>query len=215
MSEEVRNRAIDPFFTTKPQGQGTGLGLSMIFGYVKQSKGGLRIESAPNHGTTVTILMPRHDRAGAAELPAKIDETPRSADAAPSSAAGGPPVVLIVEDEALVRMLAAETIRDEGYVVIEEGDGRAALAVLESDARIDLLISDVKLPGLGGFQLAEAGLAWRPTLKVMLMTGFTQDQIPQSLAAVGVRVLYKPYDVADLALNVKEVIEQSGKRPAK
>ncbi|HEX6958640.1 MAG TPA: response regulator [Ferrovibrio sp.] len=214
MPEEVRLKAIDPFFTTKPQGQGTGLGLSMIFGYTKQSNGFMQIESALGEGTTVTILMPRHQGArhqgnGVADAAAARREAGPApqADAPPATDAKRP-TVLLVEDEALVRMLAVETIRDEGYNVLEEGDGRAALTILKSDAEIDLLITDVKLPGVSGYQLAEAGTAHRPRLKVVLMTGFTQDPVPEKLARAGVKVLYKPYDLKELASYANRLLRE-------
>jgi signal transduction histidine kinase len=198
MTEEVKRRAIDPFFTTKPVGQGTGLGLSMVFGYIKQSHGHLIIDSALGAGTSISILMPRY-RAESDPDPSPPDE-PSQPTAAPEPPA---PVkrstVLIVEDEYLVRMLAAETIREEGYDVIEEGDGIAALHVVEADTDIDLLITDVKLPGMGGYELAEKALALRPRLKVMVVTGYTQDPLPLSLEKAGVEVLHKPYDLETLA----------------
>lgn len=201
MSDEVRQKAFDPFFTTKPQGQGTGLGLSMIFGYVKQSKGFLSIDSGPGRGTRVTILMPRHELEAPAETsqPPAAEDDHRGLEALPASAsaATGMATILIVEDEALVRMLAAETLRDEGYNVLEQGDGSTALTMLRSDPGIDLLITDVKLPGMDGYQLAEAALGHRPGLKVLLMTGYAQPA-PDRLAAAKVQVLHKPYTMRDL-----------------
>ena len=199
MTPEVLSKAIDPFFTTKPQGQGTGLGLSMIFGYIKQSKGYLHIASQPGKGTTVTILLPRY-------IGDEIGQTAPATAAMPVDAAmtSTVPTVFVVEDEVLVRTLAVEAIREAGYRVIEEGDGKAALDKLQSGADIDLLVSDVRLPGVNGFQLAEYGLDNRPTMKVVLMTGFTQDPLPQKLAEAGVRVLYKPYDLEELTAWVKE-----------
>jgi signal transduction histidine kinase/CheY-like chemotaxis protein len=202
MSPEVLSKAIDPFFTTKPQGQGTGLGLSMIFGYIKQSKGHLHIASQPGKGTTVTILLPRHVGADISQTTAAVVEAP----AGEASAMAQPevPTVFVVEDEVLVRTLAVEAIREAGYRVLEEGDGKAALDVLKSATKIDLLVSDVRLPGINGFQLAEYGLAHREAMKVVLMTGFTQDPLPQKLAEAGIRVLYKPYDLEELTAWVHE-----------
>jgi signal transduction histidine kinase/ActR/RegA family two-component response regulator len=202
MSPEVLSKAIDPFFTTKPQGQGTGLGLSMIFGYIKQSKGHLHIASQPGKGTTVTILLPRHVGADIGQTTAAVVEAP----AGEASAMAQPevPTVFVVEDEVLVRTLAVEAIREAGYRVLEEGDGKAALDVLKSTTKIDLLVSDVRLPGINGFQLAEYGLAHREAMKVVLMTGFTQDPLPQKLAEAGIRVLYKPYDLEELTAWVHE-----------
>jgi signal transduction histidine kinase/CheY-like chemotaxis protein len=202
MSPEVLSKAIDPFFTTKPQGQGTGLGLSMIFGYIKQSKGHLHIASQPGKGTTVTILLPRHVGADIGQTTAAVVEA--SAGEASPMAQPEVPTVFVVEDEVLVRTLAVEAIREAGYRVLEEGDGKAALDVLKSTTKIDLLVSDVRLPGINGFQLAEYGLAHREAMKVVLMTGFTQDPLPQKLAEAGIRVLYKPYDLEELTAWVHE-----------
>jgi CheY-like chemotaxis protein len=202
MSPEVLSKAIDPFFTTKPQGQGTGLGLSMIFGYIKQSKGHLHIASQPGKGTTATILLPRHVGADIGQTTAAVVEAP--AGEASVMAQPEVPTVFVVEDEVLVRTLAVEAIREAGYRVLEEGDGKAALDVLKSTTKIDLLVSDVRLPGINGFQLAEYGLAHREAMKVVLMTGFTQDPLPQKLAEAGIRVLYKPYDLEELTAWVHE-----------
>jgi signal transduction histidine kinase len=206
MSPEVLGKAIDPFFTTKPQGQGTGLGLSMIFGYIKQSQGHLHLASEAGAGTTATILLPRYlgEDVDAAPPTAVLHE---SAPLAPVTSASAP-VVFVVEDEALVRELAVEAIREAGYNVLEAGDGKAALDVLASDTRIDLLASDVKLPGATGFALAEYSLRHRPDMKVMLMTGFTQDPLPEVLAQAGIRVLYKPYDVEELIGWVTQILKQ-------
>jgi signal transduction histidine kinase/ActR/RegA family two-component response regulator len=209
MTEEVKRRAIDPFFTTKPIGQGTGLGLSMVFGYIKQSHGHLIIDSALGAGTSISILMPRY-RLESDTDPVAPPEEPKRPEAAPKSTAPEKrSTVLIVEDEYLVRMLAAETIREEGYDVIEEGDGIAAHRVIESDTEIDLLITDVKLPGMGGYQLAEKALASRPNLKVMVVTGYTQDPLPLILEKAGVKVLHKPYDLETLASTTHRLLKDA------
>ncbi len=206
MSPEVLGKAIDPFFTTKPQGQGTGLGLSMIFGYIKQSHGHLHLASKVGVGTTATILLPRYlgDDVDTARSTAPPPESAPLLAGARASA----PVVFVVEDEALVREMAVEAIREAGYNVLEAGDGKEALEVLASDTRIDLLASDVKLPGANGFALAEYSLQHRPATKVMLMTGFTQDPLPEVLAQAGIRVLYKPYDVEELIRWVSKILKQ-------
>jgi len=209
MSEEVRRRAIDPFFTTKPQGQGTGLGLSMIFGFIQQSKGYFHIDSKLGEGTRVIMLLPRYHQVGgavddaAAPLPAVGVASPkdRSATAAKKS------TVLVVEDEELVRTLVVETIRDEGFTVIERADGTSALDVLNSEVEIDLLLSDVRLPGANGYKLAEIGMARRPQMKVLLMTGFTQDPIPENLARAGIIMLYKPYKLGDLVVYANQLLK--------
>lgn len=117
------------------------------------------------------------------------------------------PSVLIVEDEPLLLMLAAETMRDAGYSVFEAGEGKSALSILESNPDIDLLLSDIKMPGMNGYQLAEAGLAMRPDLKVLLMTGYAQDPMPRQMTEAGVRVLYKPFDIDRLPAVAGEVLK--------
>jgi CheY-like chemotaxis protein len=206
MSPEVLSKAIDPFFTTKPQGQGTGLGLNMIFGYIKQSKGHLHIASQPSRGTTVTILLPRHVSDSLEQTAGMPSTEAAEQHAAEAGGTIAGPTVLVVEDEVLVRTLAVEAIREAGYHVLEEGDGKAALEVLKSHAEIDLLVSDVRLPGVNGFQLAEYGIEHRHPMRVILMTGFTQDPLPQKLSQAGIRVLYKPYDLEELTTWVNEIL---------
>jgi CheY-like chemotaxis protein len=120
----------------------------------------------------------------------------------------GAPSVLIVEDEPLLLMLAAETMRDAGYDVFEAGEGKSALSILETNPGIDLLLSDIKMPGMNGYQLAEAGLALRPNLKVLLMTGYAQDPVPRQMTDAGVRVLYKPFDIDQLPSVAGEILSR-------
>ena len=118
--------------------------------------------------------------------------------------------VLVAEDEFMLRVVAVEVLADAGYRVLEAGDGDAALKVLKQNADVDLLITDIKMPGLNGYQLAEAGMALRPQLKVLLMTGYAQEPIPAKMAASGVRVLYKPFDIDQLPLLAGEILKRSG-----
>ncbi len=149
MPPEVIAKAFDPFFTTKPIGMGTGLGLSMIYGFAKQSGGQVRIHSEVGRGTTVCLYLPRHR--GEAET---AEAAPELADA-PRAEAGQ--TVLVVDDEPTVRMLVTEVLEDLGYTAIEAADGAAGLKVLQSDVRIDLLVTDVGLPGgMNGRQVADA-----------------------------------------------------------
>ena len=164
-------RAFDPFFTTKPLGQGTGLGLSMIYGFVQQSGGHMHLRSEEGQGTTVTIYLPRH--LGAVDGEAEVDAT---AGLSPTGSA----VVLVVEDEPPIRMVIVDVLSDLGYTVLEAGDGRSGLKILEAGTRIDLLITDVGLPGgMNGRQLADAARQRRPDLKVLFITGYAEN------AAVG------------------------------
>jgi signal transduction histidine kinase/ActR/RegA family two-component response regulator len=216
MSEEVRRRATDPFFTTKDD-DGAGLGLSMIVGYVKQALGYLHIDSTPGKGTRVTILMPRHDLWGVSDeaLASFVNSSPRESmpELAPDVRVRVP-TVLIVEDEPLVRTLAAETIREHGFNVIDTAHGTDALDIIKAGAEIDLLVSDVRLPGVGGYQLADIALARRPNVKVILVTGFAQDPVPEKLTRAGVKIFYKPYDLDVLAASARELLKEGANHPA-
>ncbi|MBP0445360.1 PAS domain-containing protein [Roseomonas sp. SSH11] len=200
MSAEVAARAFDPFFTTKPIGQGTGLGLSMIYGFAKQSGGQIHIHSEPEKGTRMRLYLPRH--VGEAEG----DE----ASAVPSAllrAVQGE-TVLVVDDEPTIRLLVAEVLEDLGYKAIEVGDGAAALQVLQSGARIDLLVTDVGLPGgINGRQVADAGRALRPGLKVLFITGYAESAVMGSgQLEPGMHVLTKPFAMEAVAARIRDLI---------
>jgi signal transduction histidine kinase len=202
MAPEVVRRAFDPFFTTKPIGQGTGLGLSMIYGFTQQSGGQVRIASEVGRGTAVTLLLPRHHGASEAEaVRAPRREAPRAERGE---------TVLIVDDEPTVRMLVTEVLEDLGYTAIEAADGAAGLRVLQSDARIDLLVTDVGLPGgMNGRQMADAGRALRPGLKVLFITGYAENAaLGTGQLEPGTAVLTKPFVVEALALRIRRMIEQ-------
>ena len=127
-----------------------------------------------------------------------------------SSAAAEPFTILIAEDEAMVRMVEAETLRDAGFEIREARDGVAALEILKSDAKVDLLITDIKMPGLNGYQLVEAGIELRPDLKVILITGYAQDPLPLGIAMAGVKVIYKPFDIDVLPTLARQVLKVGG-----
>ena len=200
MTPDVIARAFDPFFTTKPIGQGTGLGLSMVYGFVRQSGGQVRIYSEVGCGTTMCLYLPRH-YGSSSEIPTIT---------APTASARVPTgkTVLIVDDEPSVRMLVTEVLDDLGYSPIEASDGPAGLRILESEAAIDLLISDVGLPGgINGRQLADAARITRPELKVLFITGYAENAIIGSgHLAPGMRVLTKPFVVETLANRIQDMI---------
>jgi len=200
MTPDVIARAFDPFFTTKPIGQGTGLGLSMVYGFVRQSGGQVRIYSELGCGTTMCLYLPRH-YGNSSEIPTIT---------APTASARAPTgkTVLIVDDEPSVRMLVTEVLEDLGYSPIEASDGPAGLRILESEAAIDLLISDVGLPGgINGRQLADAARITRPELKVLFITGYAENAIIGSgHLAPGMRVLTKPFVVETLANRIQDMI---------
>ena len=204
MAPQVVERIFDPFFTTKPIGMGTGLGLSMIYGFARQSGGQVRVESAPGLGTTMRLLLPRHR--GEAEA-AEVAEVASDLSAAPRSAAGE--TVLVVDDEPTIRMLVTEVLEDLGYVALHAGDGPAGIAVLQSKRRIDLLVTDVGLPGgMNGRQVAESGRALHPDLKVLFITGYAENAVlNQGHLAPGMQVLTKPFAMEALASRVKSLIE--------
>ena len=202
MSPDVIAKAFDPFFTTKPLGQGTGLGLSMIYGFVRQSGGQARIYSEVGQGSMVCLYLPRH--LGAAET---IEHAPEI-DAAPRAIAGE--TVLVVDDEPSVRMLVMEILEDLGYAAIEAADGASGLKVLQSDARIDLLISDVGLPGgMNGRQMADAARAVRPHLKVLFITGFAENAVVgNGHLDPGMHVMTKPFAMEAIAARIRTLINE-------
>ncbi len=168
MTPDVIAKAFDPFFTTKPLGEGTGLGLSMIYGFARQSGGQVRIYSEIGQGTTMCIYLPRHTEDAMQE---EDDLTVPAAEPA-----GDGEVVLVIDGEPTIRMLIAEVLADAGYAVIEAQDGPGGLRVLESNVRIDLLITDVGLPGgINGRQVADAARISRPDLKVLFITGLCRE----------------------------------------
>lgn len=201
MSPDVIAKAFDPFFTTKPLGEGTGLGLSMVYGFTRQSGGQVRVYSEIGQGTTMCLYLPRH----AGDAPP--EEEP--AQMAAAEAAGDGEVVLVIDDEPTIRMLIAEVLAESGYAVIEAQDGPAGLKVLESNARIDLLITDVGLPGgMNGRQVADAARVNRPSLKVLFITGYAENAvIARGRLDNGMFVLTKPFQMEILADRIREIIE--------
>ena len=201
MSADVQAKAFDPFFTTKPLGQGTGLGLSMIYGFVRQSGGQVRIYSEIGQGTTMCLYLPRHHGAAI--------EDDGLADAVALPCAINGETVLIVDDEPTVRMLVTEILDDLGYRSIEAVDGASGLRVLNSDARIDLLVTDVGLPGgMNGRQMADAARLHRPTLKVLFITGYAENAlVGNGHLDPGMQVLTKPFAIDQLAGRIRAMIE--------
>ncbi len=198
MPDDVKARAFDPFYTTKPIGQGTGLGLSMIYGFVQQSDGSVRIESEPDKGTEIEICLPRFE--GAA-LPDSESHHPPEDNYAKLGE-----VVFVVEDEAVVRQLIVELLGDLGYRALEAADGPSALRILQSSQKIDLLVSDIGLPGLNGRQLADAARTSRPNLKILFMTGYAETAASKNFLAPGMEIITKPFNMSDLASRIREFI---------
>jgi PAS domain S-box-containing protein len=200
MPPEVVARAFEPFFTTKPKEQGTGLGLSMIYGFARQSGGQIRIRSAPGAGTTMSLYLPRH-------LGAAIDRGEGGRRATIRRVASDE-VVLVVEDEPAVRMLVTDLLEELGYTAIEAGDGGEGAAVLRSDTRIDLLVTDVGLPGgMNGRQVADAARAARPGLPVLFITGFAENAVVgDGPLEAGMELLAKPFTIDALAARITRLI---------
>ena len=200
MTPDVVARAFDPFFTTKPIRVGTGLGLSMIYGFARQSGGQVRIYSEVGQGTMVCIYLPRHlGEAEVADQQAELSDAPR---------AEAGETVLVIDDEPTVRMLVTEVLKDLGYTAIEAADGAAGLQVLQSDVRIDLLVTDVGLPGgMNGRQVADAARVARPDLKVLFITGYAENAVlSHGHLDPGMHVLTKPFALEALAKRIKELI---------
>jgi signal transduction histidine kinase/CheY-like chemotaxis protein len=199
--QDVLGRVFEPFFTTKSIGEGTGLGLSQVYGFVKQSGGHVKIHSEQGRGTTVRLYLPRVSGAvDQTEKPAIASGVPRGQDGE---------TILVVEDEAGVRQLAVETLRDLGYRVLEAEDGHAALAVLEQEPGVHLLFTDVGLPGgLNGKQLSDLARKDRPALKVLFTTGYARNAIVHhGRLDPGVELITKPFPAASLGQKVRELLD--------
>lgn len=200
MAPGVIAKAFDPFFTTKPIGEGTGLGLSMIYGFAKQSGGQVRISSELGKGTSMCIHLPRyHGEAGASTA------APAQSAAALTGSCG---TILIVDDEPTVRLLLTDVLGDLGYTLIEAADSLTGLKLLQSDVDIDLLITDVGLPGgMNGRQMADAGREVRPGLKTLFITGYAESAaLGNSSLGAGMQVLTKPFSIDILATRVLELL---------
>jgi CheY-like chemotaxis protein len=202
MTPEVLERAFDPFFTTKDVGRGSGLGLSMVYGFVKQSGGHAKIYSEVGEGTTVKLYFPRvHDgvESGAeSSVPVEI--------------LGGTEHILVVEDDEMVRSHLVAQLEGLGYRVTSANEGPAALALLRAHQNVDMLFTDVVMPGgMNGRELADACRAMRPGLKVLFTSGYSENAIVhQGRLDHGVHLLGKPYRRQDLAAKVRKVLDEAG-----
>ncbi|WP_245428008.1 PAS domain-containing sensor histidine kinase [Roseiarcus fermentans] len=201
MSEEVRSRAFEPFFTTKPMGAGTGLGLSMVYGFVKQTGGHIELASEPGRGTSVRIYLPVPEGDGVEARPASA-----TADAQPSR---GSETILLVEDDVRLRRALGRRLRSLGYRVFEADSGPAAMAELTAMPEVALLFTDMVMTGgMNGLDLAEAALAQRPELKVLFTSGYATPEIARLGRRRGAW-LRKPYTAEDLARTVREVLQDA------
>ncbi len=203
MSADVLPRVFEPFFTTKPTGAGTGLGLSQVYGFVRQSGGVVRLESEPGRGTTVRVYLPESKQIEPAAA------TPGAPVAAgDQSVPGAGKTVLVVEDVEMIRAQMVEVLRDMGCSVLEAKDGPDGLRILQSDVAVDLLLTDVGLPGMNGRQLADAGRGLRPGLRVLLVTGYASKALEEAPLAEGIEVMAKPFAIDGLASRVGAMLRR-------
>ncbi|MDY6983777.1 MAG: ATP-binding protein, partial [Pseudomonadota bacterium] len=199
MPPDVQARVFEPFYTTKPIGKGTGLGLSMIYGFVKQSNGSIQITSEVGKGTAIEIWLPRHTGSVEAEAPQATTTKERRA--------GVGEVVLVVEDEGVVRLLVLEVLKELGYYALEAENGATAVQILQSKQRIDLLISDIGLPDINGIEVVRVGRDTRKNLKVLLMTGYAEKAASSSFLQEGMEIIMKPFNMDVLAARIRDIIE--------
>jgi CheY-like chemotaxis protein len=200
MPPEVAARAFEPFFTTKPRGEGTGLGLSMVYGFVRQSGGQVRIDSEAGRGATVTLYLPR--------FVGEIEEDVPEDEAQLDQAAGE--TVLVIDDEETIRSLVRDVLEEAGYTVLEAPDGPRGLELLQSRAVVDMLITDVGLPGgVNGRQVADAARLTRPALKTLFITGFAENAaVDRDQLEPGMQVITKPFAMSAMVQKVREMLDQ-------
>ena len=204
MAPSVLAKVFEPFFTTKPIGQGTGLGLSGIYGFAKQSGGHVRIHSQVGQGTTVRLFLPRDVTTPEAEVPLNVPDIPH----------GEGETVLVVEDDAAVRMIVLDELAELGYQTLEACDGPTALPILQSSRKIDLLLTDVGLPGMNGRQVAEIGRQHRPGLRVLFMTGYAEKAASRAkFLAPGMEMISKPFTMDALAARIGGILRVIAQQP--
>jgi nitrogen-specific signal transduction histidine kinase/ActR/RegA family two-component response regulator len=201
MDEATRLKAFDPFFTTKDVGKGSGLGLSMVYGFVKQSKGHVRILSEPGRGTTIELYLPKVDEA-AIDLESHNEESP---------VLGGIETILLVEDDELVRRQLTSQLKDLGYNVISANDGVEALDVLRKPEHFDMLFTDVVMPrGINGCELADEAAKLRPNLPVLFTSGYAESAVARGVRLdPGFNLLHKPYRRHELATKIRAILDQA------
>jgi CheY-like chemotaxis protein len=201
MPEETMNRIFEPFFTTKDVGKGSGLGLSMVYGFVKQSRGHIRVYSEIGEGTAFKLYFPR----------ARAKQDRAHFDVADQTIAGGQEVILVVEDNGVVRDHVVTQLKGLGYGVLQASEGAEALEILQQGQRIDLLFTDVVLSGgMGGREVAAAARERRPDIKILFTSGYTQNSIVHNgKLDPGVELLSKPYRREQLALKLRKVLDRT------
>ena len=220
MSEEIRERIFDPFFTTKPQGKGTGLGLSTVYGIVKQSRGHILVESEPGTGSAFHVLLPQFDGAATSHDPkahgegARRDSEGEERGGAPAEetegeGSGGGSTILLVEDEASVRRVASRLLGAAGYSVLEATNGTEALELAASHAsEIDVVLSDVVMPEMGGAELLEGLRRINPDLSVVLMSGYSEEELSEGIRETATAFLDKPFSGEELTAVVRAALKR-------
>jgi CheY-like chemotaxis protein len=199
MPSDIIEKATEPFFTTKPAGQGTGLGLSQVYGFAKQSGGHLRIYSEPGEGTTVRMYLPRCHSQGAEVMSALQADGPQQ---------GSGETILVVEDDPNVRAYVVEALSDVGYRVMEAGDAEAALTIFSSNSEIQVMLTDVVMPGMNGRALADTIRQSHPAVKTLFMTGYSRNAIVhQGRIDPGVSLIQKPFSQASLAARIRSLLD--------
>jgi two-component system, cell cycle sensor histidine kinase and response regulator CckA len=199
MDAETRERVFEPFFTTKELGRGTGLGLATVYGIVEQSGGSIDVESGPGRGTTFRIYLPGVDK----------DVAERSFERGSSQATAGTETVMVAEDDAMVRALVRVILEESGYTVLEAASGDDALRLSESyDGPIEVLLTDMVMPGLGGRAVADRLLALRPELRVLYISGYAEDEVLEGGSEAGTSFIGKPFTPEELALKVRALIDR-------
>jgi CheY-like chemotaxis protein len=200
MAPGVIARAFDPFFTTKAIGQGTGLGLSMIYGFVRQSGGDVKIDSSIDRGTSIRLFLPRHK--------GRIQVQDTKPDLSDEHISNEGEVVVVIDDEPVVRGLIVDVLEELGYRALEAADGPSGLALINATQHIDLLVTDIGLPGLNGRQVADAARSHRPGLKVLFMTGYADAAVAaKGFMETGMSMITKPFAMEDLASRIRRIIE--------
>jgi CheY-like chemotaxis protein len=190
---------FDPFFTTKPTGKGTGLGLSQVYGFVKQSNGHIKIYSEAGDGTTVKIYLPRLAGAPQEIKPASIE---------PMRTGNRSEIILVVEDDAMMRRLTSEALHELGYTVFDSDGAANALAIIDREPKVKLLFTHVVMPDINGKKLADEALRRRPGLKVLFTTGYTANAVVHGgVLDAGVNLISKPFTLDQLAAKVRAVLD--------
>jgi CheY-like chemotaxis protein len=201
MPKEIVDKATEPFFTTKPAGEGTGLGLSQVYGFVRQSGGHLRIYSETGQGTTIRLYLPRCISSGPELAPSNASQDQRPQE-------GSGETILVVEDDPNVRAYVVEALSSVGYCVVEAVDAEAALTLLASNTKVQLMLTDVVMPGMNGRALADAVRQSHPSVKTLFMTGYSRNAIVhQGRLDPGVSLIQKPFSQASLAARIRSMLD--------